>query len=56
MVEYLKSQNKEDQFIQDSCVWLEFQIKQFKGVVSGCFDNAPSFPLLSNLESYFQKS
>lgn len=56
MVEYLKSQNKDDQFIQDSCVWLEFQIKQFKGVVSDCFDNAPSFPLLSNLESYFQKS
>lgn len=53
MVEYLKMQNKNNYFIQDSRVWLEFQIKQFKGVVSGCFDNAPSFPLLSNLESYF---
>ena len=56
LIEYLKSQNQEDQFIQESCVWLEFQIEQFKGVVSGCFDNVPSFPLLNDLESYFQKS
>ncbi len=56
MVEYLKSQNKEDQFIQDSCMWLEFQIKHFQNVVSGCRHNVPSLPLLDNLESYFQKS
>lgn len=55
MVEYLKSQNQEDQFIQESCVWLEFQIEHFKGVVSG-YHNVPSLPLLDDLESYFQKS
>lgn len=56
MVGYLKSQNKEDQFIQESCLWLEFQIKHFQNVVLGCRHNVPSLPLLDNFESYFQKS
>jgi hypothetical protein len=56
MVAYLKLQNKNNQFILESCLWLKAQIKQFKGVVSGCFDNVSSFPLLNDLESYFQKS
>jgi hypothetical protein len=56
MVGYLKSQNKEDQFIQESCLWLEFQIKHFQNVVLGYRHNVSSLPLLDNLESYFQKS
>ena len=56
MVGYLKSQNKEDQFIQESCLWLKAQIKQFQGVVLGYRPKVSSLPLLDDLESYFQKS
>ena len=55
MIEYLKSQNKENQFIQESCAWLEFQIKHLQCVIS-CYQPVPSLPLLDNLESYFQNS
>lgn len=53
MVEYLKSQNKDDQLILESCLWLQVQIKHFQGVVLGYQHNVPSLPLLDNLESYF---
>ena len=53
MVEYLKSQNQEDQLILESCLWLQVQIKHFQGVVLGYQHNVPSLPLLDNLESYF---
>lgn len=56
MVEYLKMQNKDDQFIQESCLWLKAQIKQFQGVVLGYRPKVSSLPLLDDLESYFQKS
>ena len=56
MVEYLKSQNKDNQFIQESCLWLQVQIKHFQNVVLGYKHNVPSLPLLDDLESYFQKS
>lgn len=56
MVEYLKMQNKDDQFIQESCIWLKVQIKQFQGIVFGYLHKVSSLPLLDDLESYFQKS
>jgi hypothetical protein len=56
MVTYLKLQNKDDQFIQESCIWLKAQIKQFQGVVLGYRHKVSSLPLLDDLESYFQKS
>lgn len=56
MVAYLKSQHKDDQFIQESCIWLKVQIKQFQGVVLGYRHKVSSLSLLDDLESYFQKS
>lgn len=55
LVEYLKSQNKNDQFIQESSKWLKFQIKHFYGVISG-YQPVPSLPLLDDFESYFRES
>lgn len=55
LVEYLKSQNKNDQFIQESCAWLEFQIKHFYGVISG-YRTVPSLTLLDDFEFYFRES